>query len=66
MTRQTDADRSNPTPGQVAYEADVAACPYYHTGQPRKAWADLDDAARRSWERNPTSRLTPRVHNVTT
>ena len=44
------------SPGQVAYERDVAREPLYHDGTPRSTWAGLDDTARESWERNPTVR----------
>lgn len=44
------------TPGQLAYEADCAVRPNYHTGEPRKSWADLGAVERWSWERNPTRR----------
>jgi hypothetical protein len=44
------------TPGQVAYETECAACPTYHDGSQRRAWADLDNVARASWEANPTPR----------
>jgi hypothetical protein len=44
------------TPGQLAYEADVAAQPLYHDGAPRPTWADLGKVERWSWERNPTPR----------
>ena len=44
------------TPGQLAYEADVRACPAYHDGTPRSSWEGLSDIARWSWERNPTPR----------
>lgn len=40
------------TPGQLAYEANVAASPTYHDGTPRRAWADLTDAIRDNWERH--------------
>lgn len=42
------------TQGQVDYEADVARRPKYHDGMPRKAWADLGDLAKASWERGPS------------
>lgn len=42
--------------GKLAYEADVAASPRYHDGQPRPAWDDLEPVARESWMRNPTAR----------
>jgi len=42
--------------GQAAYEYDVSKTPKYHTGEPRKAWNELSDVARDSWERNPTIR----------
>lgn len=44
------------TPGQIAYETECAACPDYHDGTPRRAWADLSEHARQSWERDPTPR----------
>jgi hypothetical protein len=44
------------TPGQIAYEADCAARPNYHTGEPRRRWLDLSDLIRDSWERQPTPR----------
>lgn len=44
--------------GQQAYEQDLAARPRYHDGTPRRTWAQLDDIARWSWERNPTPRFT--------
>ncbi len=44
------------TPGQLAYEADVAKHPEYRPGWPRRTWAQLDDLARSSWEKNPTPR----------
>lgn len=44
------------TAGQTAYEADCAARPLYCDGTARRTWADLDDIARLSWERNPTPR----------
>lgn len=44
------------TPGELAYEADVAARPLYPDGLPRRAWHQLHDAVRWSWERNPTPR----------
>jgi hypothetical protein len=47
------------SPGQLAYEADCAAQPNYHDGQPRKTWAELRGAAKCSWERDPTPRFWP-------
>lgn len=44
------------TPGEAAYQADVAHEPRYHDGTARKAWAELSETARWSWERNPTPR----------
>lgn len=45
------------SPGQVAYEQDVAAHPRYHAnGAVRPTWAQLSEIARWSWERNPTPR----------
>lgn len=48
------------TPGQLDYEADVQKKPLYHTGQPRKTWAELSELTRWSWERGATiNRPTP-------
>ncbi len=47
---------STKSPGQLAYEADCAADPFYPDGSKRKSWAELTDVARLSWERNPTPR----------
>lgn len=44
------------TPGQVAYEAELAVKPSYHDGTLRRTWAQLSAIARWSWERNPTPR----------
>jgi hypothetical protein len=44
------------TPGQRAYERDLARQPSYHDGKPRPAWSDLWDVAKWSWDRNPTDR----------
>lgn len=44
------------TPGRKAYEADVVARPLYHDGTPRRAWHELSEIARKSWELNPTPR----------
>lgn len=44
------------TPGEIAYLEDVKRRPFYHTGKPRRAWRELDDWARSSWEHNPTPR----------
>ena len=44
------------TAGRAAYEADVAAQPFYPDGAPRKPWERLSDIARDAWERNPTPR----------
>ncbi len=44
------------TAGQIAYEADVQARPLYFDGKPRRAWDQLDEPVRWSWERNPTPR----------
>ena len=37
--------------GKVAYEADVKLRPNYHDGAPRKAWRDLRDVEKWSWEK---------------
>ena len=44
------------TTGQTAYEAELNAKPLYHDGTARKTWAELDDLARWTWEKNPTPR----------
>jgi hypothetical protein len=44
------------TAGQLAYEADLVARPFYEDGAPRRSWHDLPDHAQWSWERNPTPR----------
>jgi hypothetical protein len=49
----------NPTPGEIAYTEDVRRRPTYHTGEPRPAWAQINDWAKTSWERNPTPRDWP-------
>jgi hypothetical protein len=45
------------TPGQHAYERDVARRPTYDDGAPRKRWEELPDYAQYSWEHNPTERV---------
>lgn len=47
------------TPGQIAYEEDVAARPLYDDGTPRKPWCELPDEAKRSWDLSPTARYSP-------
>ena len=47
---------SRRSPGQIAYEADVRRHPTYHDGKPRKAWEDLAEIVRWSWEKNPQAR----------
>ena len=44
------------TKGQTAYELDCGIAPYYHDGTLRRAWAQLPDYAKDSWEQNPTPR----------
>lgn len=44
------------TPGEAAYIEDVRRRPTYHTGEPRLTWAQLDNHAKASWERDPTPR----------
>lgn len=39
------------SPGQLAYEADVARRPIYHDGSARKRWEQLDAVMQWSWER---------------
>lgn len=46
----------NQTPGELAYNEDVRRRPYYDGGTPRRSWAQLDDHAKQSWERDPTPR----------
>ena len=41
------------TPGQKAYESNVAKNPTYHDGKPRKSWEKLSKIARESWEKQP-------------
>lgn len=41
------------TPGQAAYERDLALLPFGPDGKPRLKWADLDAANKNSWEDNP-------------
>tara|TARA_R100000951_G_scaffold16512_3_gene13021 strand:+ start:3493 stop:3627 length:135 start_codon:yes stop_codon:yes gene_type:complete len=36
---------------QSAYERDLERTPNYHDGTPRKAWEDLCDVAKWSWEK---------------
>lgn len=55
--RNVFAGNATKSPGQIAYEADVAAKPLYHDGTPRKAWASLGAVEQGSWERNPTPRF---------
>lgn len=51
------ADAYTPkTAGERAYWADLAMCPLYHDGSPRRMWEQLGAAERNSWERNPTPR----------
>lgn len=35
---------SDKTPGQIAYEQDVAKNPIYHDGKPRPTWGRLSEA----------------------
>jgi len=44
------------TPGQMAYEIDVANTPNYPDGAPRPGWEKLGQLERSSWEKNPTPR----------
>jgi hypothetical protein len=37
--------------GKAAYERDVKSRPTYHDGTPRKAWEDLCNTSKWSWER---------------
>lgn len=39
-----------PSPGRLAYEADVSRRPTYHDGNPRKPWDALGKFERWSWE----------------
>jgi len=44
------------TPGQHAYEAELVTFPTYENGTARKAWEDLPDYAKQSWEKKPAPR----------
>lgn len=44
------------TPGQMAYEIDLANTPTYHDGAKRPSWASLGQLERQTWEKNPTPR----------
>lgn len=49
MTQETK------TPGQLAYERSVDACPLYLTGDPRKEWNQLPSYCQRNWEKDPVA-----------
>ena len=52
--------------GRLAYEEDCRRHPRYHDGSPRRAWDDLSEHARWSWERNPTPREpVQKMHGLT-
>jgi len=55
---------TRPTPGQLAYQEDVRRCPQYHDGTPRKAWSQLCEVAKWSWERNPVPRNFARLEEA--
>jgi hypothetical protein len=42
------------TPGQLAYEADLANRRTYADGSLRPCWENLNKYAKMSWEANPT------------
>lgn len=44
------------SPGQLAYERDLAARPNYQDGARRPSWNRLGDVAKSSWERDPSDR----------
>lgn len=44
------------SPGQLAYERDLAVQPNYEDGAQRAGWERLGDVAKDSWDRNPTDR----------
>lgn len=44
------------SPGQLAYERDLAVQPNYEDGARRRSWDRLGEVAKDSWERNPTDR----------
>lgn len=44
------------SPGQIAYETELAIMPNYEDGKPRRLWSELPEHSRQSWERNPTPR----------
>ena len=47
------------TPGQEAYERDLAKRPNYDDGRPRPPWSELKPWAQDSWERDPSDRPAP-------
>lgn len=53
MSSETSQAKS---PGQIAYEADVAVKPNYHDGSKRRPWRTLDESTQHSWERCPKPR----------
>lgn len=40
------------SPGQIAYEAEIAERPRYLTGAKRPSWSELKQKHRDAWERN--------------
>lgn len=44
------------TPGQMAYERDLALMPFYCDGRPRRQWSQLESVTKTTWERNPQPR----------
>jgi hypothetical protein len=43
--------------GREAYETELKVFPNYEDGKPRKAWDQLPDYAKASWDRDPTPRI---------
>jgi hypothetical protein len=44
------------TPGQIAYEKELELMPTYHTGEPRRQWAELSIWCQQTWEADPEPR----------
>jgi hypothetical protein len=54
------------TPGQIAYEQDCKAKPFYGSVSghltPRRKWHELPDFIKATWEKNPTPRWIPQTN----
>lgn len=59
LNAQREKRKLEKSPGQLAYERDLAAQPSYDGGARRPGWDRLGDIAKTSWERNPTDRNPP-------